>query len=153
MNEELLSYVLLYRSGFETETLFENALNRIFLATPEDKDLLELECMGFSDAVRYLSVHFDYQNLNADTLCRYLIQTLKTFRPAYDLETFAEKTASLWDILPIPTHRKESPLYLIYFYPDMIRAGKTEVLRDCIEEMLSYYDDNPEVKSYEENSQ
>ena len=88
MNEELLSLALLYRTGFDTAELFEENLNRIFLENPQNKDLLELECMSFRDAVIYVSEHFEYSSLNEETLSRTLIRFLNLLRPEQDTATF-----------------------------------------------------------------
>ena len=142
MNEELLSLVLLYRAGFDTAELFEESLNRIFLENPENKDLLELECMSFRDAVIYLCKNFDYSTLNEETLSRALIRFLNLLRPEQNTETFALRLGELWEVLPFHTTRKDSPFYMIYYFEDMLAAGKTDLLRTCIEDLLTFYDES-----------
>ncbi len=142
MNEELLSLALLYRTGFDTAELFEENLNRIFLENPQNKDLLELECMSFRDAVIYVSEHFEYSSLNEETLSRTLIRFLNLLRPEQDTETFVLRLGELWEVLPFHTTRKDSPFYMIYYFEDMLAAGKTDLLRTCIEDLLTFYDES-----------
>ena len=140
MNEELLACQILLFSSFDTKQIFEETLNRMFLETPDiNNDLLEMECRSIPDAMAYLAEHFDYQNLNQELLQKYLILLLKKFYAELPFEVFAGKIAGLWEVLPFSTNHEDSPFYLAYYYGDLLSAGKTELLKEDIEALLSYY--------------
>jgi len=64
--EELLAYAYLISEGFHLESLYESKLNELFIANPNNLDLLELELLSdnIKDSIVYIKTHIDYTTMN-----------------------------------------------------------------------------------------
>ena len=70
---ELLAYAILLCEGIVSDGLFNVQLDKIFLESPNDGKLLELECMGNAEkAAASVRALLDYSKLVKDRFCRAL---------------------------------------------------------------------------------
>ena len=78
--EELLAYAILLYEGIVTEEEYQERLHALFLAHPDDRTLLDLECeTNIQEAVIYIRTRADYGylGLHPETFGRALMEKLR----------------------------------------------------------------------------
>lgn len=93
--EELLAYAILLGEGFEVGGLYE-----LFLASPEDRNQLELELLSGNKKASsiYIRIHMDCRALDRRRFGKALMDILKSIYEIVDVQTFASRT--FWGTTP-----------------------------------------------------
>ena len=83
-----MAYVILLGEGFEVGGLYE-----LFLASPEDRNQLELELLSGNKKASsiYIRIHMDCRALDRRRFGRALMDALKSIYESLDVQTFASK--------------------------------------------------------------
>lgn len=102
--EELMAYAILLYEKIVTEAEYQERLDALFLAHPDDRMLLDLECeTDIRKAVIYIRTRADYGyiSLHPETFSRTLMEILKGYyAKCPDIREFGSKMYSLWESLP-----------------------------------------------------
>lgn len=125
---ELLAYAYLLRSGLKVENIYEEKLNQLFLADPENEDLLELEFLSgnIKETIQYIWTHVDYASLDHDRFGRTLMDLLKPAYKSMDLRKFGDMMYSLWESLPGNLQHEEPFFTLCYADDPLMGKRKTD---------------------------
>lgn len=138
--EELLVYAILLCEKLITESEYSKRLDELFLSTPENDDLLYLECeTDIKKAVIYVRTHIDYNGLNLEQVGRVLMNKLKeVYVSCSDIKRFASRMYNLWESLPRNIQNIE-PFWTLSYADDPLSWGDEEQTRNIYEHMLNYY--------------
>ena len=102
--EELLAYAILLYANIVTEAEYQERLDALFLAYPENRMLLDLECeTDIRRAIIYIRTRADYGyiSLHPETFGRTLMEVLKGYyAKCPDIRKFGSKMYALWESLP-----------------------------------------------------
>ena len=139
--EELLAYAVLLGEGFEIGERYERRLDELFLASLEDRDLLELELLSgnWKASGIYIRSHVDYSALDRRRFGGALMEVLKPVYESMEVQEFASRAFQVWEGLP-GNLQGEEPFWALSLgdYP-----GAREVeryMRGVYRWMLHYYD-------------
>ena len=152
--EALLAYAYLIAEGFDEDfgmgiaENFEKRLNELFIADPENRDLLELEMLGgnIKEMVIYIRTHIDYSELDRVIFGKTLMELLKPVYRSMDIGRFGGRMFSLWECLV--WLQDEEPFNSLAYADDILLWGDDDRFRDEVrarevyERMLSFYDDD-----------
>lgn len=138
--EELLVLALLLYEDMVMEEEYNKRLDELFLADPENDDLLCLEWeTDIKKAMIYIRTHIDYKNLDYELFGRILMNKLKVFyEKCSDIKNFADRMFLLWESLPGIIQERE-PFFTLCYADDPLSWGEEEQVRKVYEEMLNYY--------------
>ena len=138
--EELLAFALLHSVGFDIETDYRNKLDELFLETPEDDTLLELESMSSKtkESMDYIRLHFDYDQFDRYTFGKFLMETLKKHYSNTEIHLFARRMYLLWQRLP-DNIQNEEPFHTMSYAGDSLTWGDEKQTRNHLEYMLNEY--------------
>ena len=137
-----MAYVILLGEGFEIGGLYEQRLDELFLASPEDRNLLELELLSGNKKASsiYIRTHVDCRALDRRRFGRALMDVLKSIYESVDVQTFAFRAFSVWEGLP-GNLQEEEPFRALSLgdYPE---AREEEgYMREVYRWMLTFYDE------------
>ena len=138
--EELLVYAILFYEGLMAEGEYYQQLNKLFLQSPQDGDLMYLEWeTDIQKAVVYIRTHANCQRLDQEQFGRVLINCLKkAYNSCTDMNSFAGRMYDLWKNLPETLQRVE-PFFTLCYADDPLSWGDEEQTRAIYEDMLAYY--------------
>ena len=143
--EELLAYAILLYEGIVTEEEYQEWLHALFLAYPDDRTLLDLECeTNIQEAVIYIRTRADhgYLVLHPETFGRALMEKLRDYYArCTDLRQCGRKMYSLWESLPGNLQNME-PFWSLCYADDPLTWGDEAQTRSLYETMLSYYEED-----------
>lgn len=143
--EELLAYAILLYEGIVTEEEYQERLHALFLAHPDDRTLLDLECeTNIQEAVIYIRTQLDYGyiGLHPETFGRTLMKKLKDcYDRCTDLRQFGSKMHSVWESLPGNLQNME-PFWSLCYADDPLSWGDEAQTRSLYGTMLSYYEED-----------
>lgn len=140
--EELLAYALLSCSGFDGgEARFWTRLNQLFLANPDSRLLLELECeTNLYRALAVLRTHMETEGLDRARFGRELMRLLRThYTVCTDLPEFGRRAHSLWNGLP-GSLQCTDPFEALLWACDLLSLEGEAQCRDFCERMFRFYD-------------
>ncbi|MDE6592323.1 MAG: hypothetical protein K2K57_04575 [Oscillospiraceae bacterium] len=153
--EELLAYAYLIAEGFDKDfgmgiaENFEKRLDELFIADPENSNLLELEMLGgnIREMVIYVLDHIDH-GMDRDRFGKMLMELLKPVYRSMDIGRFGIRMFSLWEWMG--WIQDEEPFKSLAYadYDDILLRGDDDRFRDEVrarevyERMLSFYDDD-----------
>ncbi len=151
--EELLAYAYLIAEGFDEDfgmvlsENFENRLDELFIADPENVHLLELEMLGgnIKEMVIYVREHIDYSKLDRVIFGKTLMELLKPVYRSIDTGRFGGRMFSLWECMG--WLQDEEPFKSLAYADDFLLWGDDDRFRDearareVYERMLSFYDE------------
>lgn len=139
--EELLAYAVLLGEGFEIGERYERRLDELFLASPEDRDLLELELLSWNWKASniYIRSHVDYSALDRRRFGGALMEVLKPVYESMEVQEFASRAFQVWEGLP-GNLQGEEPFWALSLgdYPGAREAER--YMRGVYRWMLYYYD-------------
>lgn len=137
--EKLFAYALLYSVGYDYFEKFQNELDRLFVAEPENGEYLSLEEMPHKEAV--LRVLFIMKNsaFDSERFGGALMSEVKTAYKDESLKSFAEKMYRMWSRLP-ETMRYDKPFHTFSYADECLTFGDVEQCRDLYEEAVNFYD-------------
>ena len=138
--EELLVYAILLYEKLVTENEYNKRLDELFLNSPENNDLLYLECeTDIKKAVVYIRTRIDYNGLDYNRFGKILMSKLKPVYENYsDIKDFASRMFSLWESLPGNIQNIE-PFWTLSYADEPLSWGDEEQTRGIYEHMLDYY--------------
>lgn len=143
--EELLAYAILLYEGIVTEEEYQEWLHALFLAYPDDRTLLDLECeTNIQKAVIYIRTRADYGYLvlHPETFGRVLMEKLREYYArCTDLRQFGSKMYSLWESLPGNLQSME-PFWSLCYADAFPHWNDEAQTRSFFEIMLSYYEED-----------
>lgn len=125
--EELLAYAVLLGEGFEIGERYERRLDELFLASPEDRDLLELELLSgnWKASGIYIRSHVDYSALDRRRFGGALMEVLKPVYESMEAQEFASRAFQVWEGLP-GNLQGEDPFWALWgITPGRGRRGGT----------------------------
>ena len=142
--EELLAYTILLYEEIVTEEEYQERLHALFLAHPDDRMLLDLECeTNIQKAVIYIRTRADYGylGLHPETFGRALMEKLREYYArCTDLRQFGSKMHSVWESLPGRLYNQE-PCWTLSYADDPLSWGDEEQTRSFYERMFAYYEE------------
>ncbi len=140
--ENLLVYALLLYEGLITEDQYSKYLDELFIKSPENDDLIYLECeKDITKAIGYIRTHNDYNTLDTECFGRFLMSELKTvYMNCTDIKDFAARIYGLWKILPRNIQDIE-PFIILCYADDPLSWGDEKQTRNIYMHMLNYYND------------
>lgn len=140
--EELLVYALLLFEDIMSEDEYKKRLDKLFLHSPENEDLLYLEWeMDIKKSITYITSYIDYKVVDYELFGRILMKELNAYYKGHtDIKSFACKMYNLWGNLPRHIQEKE-PFWALCYADDPLSWGDEEQTRDLYENMMNYYKD------------
>lgn len=143
MVERLLSYATLLSTGLMSKNDYNNILDTLFLATPEDALVLDLEYVS-SDINKTISIIQCYcseHRIDDAVFGRYLMNRLKKayYDSSMDINDFARKAYTLWQALP-STIQSDKPFHTMCYADEPLSWGDENQTREMYEKMLRFYD-------------
>ena len=138
--EELLVYAILLSEKLATENEYCRRLDELFLAHPENDDLLCLEWeTNKKKAILYIKIHMDYANLDSERFGRILMRKLKeVYANNPDIRHLANHMFGLWENLPGSLQDTE-PFMALCYAADPLSWGDEELAKSICEQMFHYY--------------
>lgn len=138
--EELLVFAFLLQEELAAEEEYHNKLDELFLASPEDEDLLYLEWeTDVKKAVIYIQTHVVDRALDYERFGRVFINKLRVcYEKCCDIKQFADRMYRLWKALP-GTIQKQEPFIVLCYADDPLSWGDEEQTRKLYEDLLDYY--------------
>ena len=139
--EELLVYALLLYEGIELEENYHKRLDEMFLESPTDETLLDLEFISnnIKESIVYIRTHFKYDNFEHNVFGKILMEKLKDYYFSTEIKMFADKMYSLWESLP-GNIQNEQPFFTLCYADEPISWGDETQTRELYEAMLNYYE-------------
>ena len=133
-------YAILLYEKLVTENEYNKRLDELFLNSPENNDLLYLECeTDIKKAVVYIRTRIDYNGLDYNRFGKILMSKLKPVYENYsDIKDFASRMFSLWESLPGNIQNIE-PFWTLSYADEPLSWGDEEQTRGIYEHMLDYY--------------
>lgn len=140
--EELLVFAFLLCEEMVSEEEYEKRLDELFLACPENDDLLHLEWeTDIVQTITYIRSHTNYDSFNYELFGKILMERLKEYyEKCSDIKSFARKMYQLWEELPQDVQMKE-PFWVLSYADDPLSWGDEEQTRELYEKMMNYYID------------
>lgn len=140
--EELLACALLSTVGIEEKEAYFDCLNALFLVSPEDPVLLELEWERDLREVVKILLKTEMRIDDVSSLGKLLMNRLETqYRKCVtvaDLEKFGERGYQLWSILP--EELASNQFSTLNYAQDSLGYGDESQCRELFEEMFQAYD-------------
>lgn len=142
--ECLFAYSYLWTLGFCSMQEYNEYLDRVFLETPDDEVLLELEeCSNnYKDTFARLKRYFEYEanSFDAYKFGKTLFTGLETVYNSnlYDIVEYSKMTYKLWSLLP-KTLYNEQPFWVLSYADDPLSWGDEEQTRAIYEEAFGFY--------------
>lgn len=138
--DELLAYAILLCEGIVSDEFFNSRLDEIFLKTPNDGRLLELECMGNAEkAAASVRARFDYSKLDKVRFGKAMMKELSAYcRSCGVTERFGKKMYLLWESLP-GCIQDEEPFSVFTYADDPLSWGDEQQSRELYEKAFYYY--------------
>lgn len=122
---------------------YNNILDTLFLATPEDALLLDLEYVssGIDKTIFIIQSYCSEHRIDDAVFRRYLMNGLKKayYESSMDINDFASKAYALWQILP-DTMQLDKPFHTMCYADEPLSWGDENQTRELYEKMLSFYD-------------
>ena len=137
--EELFVYSLLYDVGYEKVNEYEEALNRLFLNNPEDRNLLDLEGMAFKDAMLHIRHLINVLSFDTIEFGKQLMSKIKPLYAGNNIADFGKAMYRLWTLLPEKI-KLEEPFHILSCADDCLGYGDEKQCRELYENALNYYD-------------
>lgn len=133
-------YAILIYAGLATENEYSKRLDELFLNTPENDDLLYLECeTDIKKAIIYIKAYFDCENLDCEQFGIILMNKLKTiYTNCSDIKYFVSRMFRLWESLPGNIQNIE-PFWTLSYADDPLSWEDEEQTRNIYAHMLNYY--------------
>lgn len=140
--EELLVFAILLYEELVTKNEYSERLDELFLAHPENDDLLYLEWeTDINKSIIYIRTHIDYNTLDYELFGKILMNKLKVcYNNSSDLKSFADRMYGLWESLP-GTIQDREPFFTLCYADDPLSWGDEQQTKNIYENMLNYYED------------
>jgi len=143
MHEELLVYALLFSVGFPVGSDYAEHLNTLFLETPDNEMLLELQWCS-SDTSKTISIirhHLYGHIIDYDVFGRFMFAKLENIyrQEIMSIDSFSQSTYAIWAQLPDSIHYEE-PFYVLNHAGDALSWGDEIQTREIFEETFRFYD-------------
>lgn len=137
---ELLAYAILLCERIVSDGLFNVQLDKIFLESPNDGKLLELECMGNAEkAAASVRALFDYSKLDKVRFGKAIMKELNEYSRSCGItEQFGKKMYLLWKSLP-GCIRDEEPFSVFTYADEPLSWGDEQQSRELYEKAFYYY--------------
>jgi hypothetical protein len=146
MVERLLSYAILLKCELITLGKYNGYLNDIFLQFTDNDLLLELQWCS-TNTEKTIDTIFDYSReaeIDYDVFGRFLIDELEAVYKEMDINNFATKAYSVWNLLPKSIENME-PFWTLCYADDPLSWGDEKQTRELYEKMFKYYESNDEL--------
>ena len=140
--EELLVYAFLMEEGFPIENRYEEKLNELFMRSPDNEDLLELEFLSGKrkETAIYIRTHMDVNGLDIYKFGKEFMGVLKPVYESMEIHEFGSWMNRVWENLP-DSLQKEDPFFALCYADDPLSWGDEKQAREIYEKMLSYYEE------------
>lgn len=138
--EEMLVYAVLLSEGLATENDYRKRLDELFLSTPENDDLLNLEWeTDIKEAIIYVRTHIDYKNFDYERFGEIMMSKLEVcYKNCPDIKEFASQMYRLWERLPGNIQDIE-PFFTLCYADEPLSYGDETQTRTIYEHMFDYY--------------
>lgn len=143
MVERLLSYAILLKCEFITLDKYNEYLCDIFLQHTDNDLLLELQWCS-TDSKKTIDTILEYSReteIDYNVFGRFLIDELKAVYKEMDINSFATKAYSVWNLLPKSIENIE-PFWTLCYADDPLSWGDEKQTRELYENMFKYYESN-----------
>ncbi|MBO4493070.1 MAG: hypothetical protein J5724_01655 [Ruminococcus sp.] len=139
--EELLAYAYLIGEGYSLESFYESKLNELFIANPNNSDLLELEFLSdnIMESIIYIKTHINYTKMNKQAFGKQLMTLLKPIYASTELEDFGCRMFTLWESLA-GNLQDEKPFSTLSCTDNRLFCENKNEVKKAFEKMLSFYD-------------
>ena len=137
---ELLAYAILLCERIVSDELFNAQLDKIFLESPNDGKLLELECMGNAEkAAASVRALFDYSKLDKVRFGKAIMKELNEYSGSCGItEQFGKKMYLLWKSLP-DCIQHEEPFSVFTYADEPLSWGDEQQSCELYEKAFYYY--------------
>ncbi|NLB62301.1 MAG: hypothetical protein GX802_07820 [Clostridiales bacterium] len=142
MVERLLSYAILLKCELITLDKYNGYLNDIFLQYTDNDLLLELQWCS-TNTEKTIDTILDCSReteIDYDVFGRSLIDELEAVYKEMDINSFATKAYSVWNLLS----KSIEPFWTLCYADDPLSWGDEKQTRELYEKMFKYYESNDE---------
>ena len=143
--EELLACVILCGEGLLPWEVYQEKLDALFLADPDDDLLQELEWNAGDWKGAYARIREYWEghaeSIRMEAFGRFFLDRLKEifWQEDLDLRRFGKRMYVLWENLP-PWLQDVQPFWTLSYADDPLSWGDVEQSRKIYREMLEYYE-------------
>ena len=141
MIERLLSYATLLNCELMTLNKYNDYLNEIFLQHPDNDLLLELQWCS-NDIKNTIGTICEYSSkveIDYDVFGKLFFNELKLAYKEMDINSFAAKAYSAWNLLPDKIKEIE-PFFTLCYADDPLSWGDENQTREHYENTFVYYE-------------
>ena len=143
----IFAYAILMDVELMSDTEYGECLDVLFMNTPDDDLLLELEWCS-SDIRKSIKMIYDYCTAlppDYSVVGRILTNRAKRFyyKDGMTLNSFCEKMYSLWKMLPSDI-QGDDPFHILCYAGDPLGWGDIEQTRELCEKFFNYYSNTEE---------
>lgn len=139
--EELFIYGLLIDLNPAAERLYNEKLDELFMRSPDNPYLLELElmCGNIEESIIFITYHAYFTKLDLKIFRKQTIYILSSIYNTIDIHEFAEPSYTLWNRLP-ECIAHEDPFLILSYAGDSISWGDSVSADKNYKKIFSYYD-------------
>lgn len=127
-----------------SEKEYNNILDTLFIKTPEDDLILDLEFVSsdMNTTISIIRLYCEEHNIDYTVFGQFLMEGLRKVYSRYssDISGFAAKVYELWRVIP-STIQSVEPFYTMCYADDPLSWGDIEQSRMLYEKMFRFYDE------------
>lgn len=142
MIERLFTYAILLEVGLLTSEEYNNYLDSLFIKSPNNDLLLELEWESSNTRKTIVIIrnHCEMNTIEYKVFGQILLKNLKRiyFQGEIKLHTFSTKIYKVWKELPSNVQEIE-PFWIMSYADDPLSWGDEEQTRKLYENMFDFY--------------
>lgn len=142
MIEILLSYAILLYVGLVSDAEYKEQLDALFLKHPDNDLLLELEwrTLDIEGTIKNIFNYCLENDIDYNTFGCFFISKLEKnyYQDDIDIQSFASKMYSIWNVLPSSIKNKE-PFWAMCYGDDPLYWGDERQTRELYQKMFQYY--------------
>ena len=144
--ERLYAYAYLWAWDLDREQVYRDMLDNMFMNSPENELLLELEGLvsSYKESFFRIKRYFDYENVNFDKgiFGKFLFEGLENVYVSNEIpiKEFAKRTYEIWKMLPRDIVDEE-PFIILSYADEPLSWGDEVQTRNLYEKAFSFYKD------------
>ena len=144
--EKLFAFAYLWAWDLDDEQVYRDILDNMFMNSPENELLLELEGLvsSYKESFFRIKRYFDYENASFDKnlFGKYLFEGLEKVYVSnkISIKEFSKRAYEIWNILPRDIVEEE-PFFTLSYADDPLSWGDEKQTRDLYEKAFSFYKD------------
>lgn len=143
--EKLAALCCLWAFGLGTKEDYYTELDRLFLLSPEDDFLLELEDLGGDCAAAWRRIASTAQTeMDIDKLGKELFAALEKVynENKFALKEFGARCYKMWNLFPAG-FRNDDPFFVLCYADDPLSWGDEKQTREIYQKAFDYYKEKP----------